>query len=118
MGDGPFKTTIESNEQEVERRGVEPPTSALRTHESTVLSDNLSEVTAIDNSACTSACTSEPKKQRNPGSDASSWMNDGKAEVSPDSVESDFAAALKMLALLPLSEEERAEAVRRLLGGK
>ena len=45
-------------------------------------------------------------------------MNDGKAEVSPDSVESDFAAALKMLALLPLSEEERAEAVRRLLGGK
>ena len=41
------------------------------------------------------------------------------AEVNPEPVETDFAAALKMLALLPLSDEERAEAVRRLLlGGK
>ena len=40
------------------------------------------------------------------------------AEVrSPKPVETDFAAALKMLALLPLSDEERAEAVRRLLRG-
>ena len=39
------------------------------------------------------------------------------AEVKPAPVETDFAAALKMLALLPLSDEERAEAVRRLLGG-
>ena len=42
-------------------------------------------------------------------------MNDGKAEVMPDSVETDFAAALKMLASLPLSDEERADAVRHLL---
>ena len=40
------------------------------------------------------------------------------AEVKPAPVETDFAAALKMLAMLPLSDEERAEAVRRLLGGK
>ena len=33
-------------------------------------------------------------------------------------VETDFAAALKMLAALPLSDDERAEAVRRLLCGK
>ena len=39
------------------------------------------------------------------------------AEVNPEPVETDFAAALKMLALLPLSDEERAEAVRRLLRG-
>ena len=39
------------------------------------------------------------------------------AEVKPEPVETDFAAALKMLALLPLSDEERAEAVRRLLKG-
>ena len=38
-------------------------------------------------------------------------------EVKPEPVETDFAAALKMLALLPLSNEERAEAVRRLLKG-
>lgn len=36
---------------------------------------------------------------------------------SPKPVETDFAAALKMLAMLPLSDEERAEAVRRLLKG-
>ncbi len=30
-------------------------------------------------------------------------------------VETDFAAVLKMLALLPISDKERAEAVRRLL---
>ena len=35
----------------------------------------------------------------------------------PKPVETDFAAALKMLALLPLSDEERADAVRRLLRG-
>ncbi len=37
--------------------------------------------------------------------------------VKPVPVETDFAAALKMLALLPLSDEEWAEAVRRLLKG-
>jgi len=36
-------------------------------------------------------------------------------EVKPEPVEADFAAAFKMLASLPLSNEERAEAVRRLL---
>ena len=35
----------------------------------------------------------------------------------PEPVETDFAAALKMLAGLPLSDDERAEAVRRLLMG-
>ena len=36
-------------------------------------------------------------------------------DMTPKPVETDFAAALKMLAMLPLSDEERAEAVRRLL---
>jgi len=35
--------------------------------------------------------------------------------VKPEPVETDFAAALKMLAQLPLSNEDRAEAVRLLL---
>ena len=38
-------------------------------------------------------------------------------EVNPEAVETDFSAALRMLAGLPLSDEERAEAVRRLLKG-
>ena len=38
-------------------------------------------------------------------------------EVKPEPVETDFAAALKMLALLPLSNVDRAEALRRLLKG-
>ncbi len=91
--------------------------NALRTHESIVLSDNLSELTASDDTACTNACTSEPKNPRNPGLDASSSIEEGKTEVMPDSVNSDFAAALKMLASLPLSDEERTEAVRRLIAG-
>ena len=36
-------------------------------------------------------------------------------EVNSKPIDTDFAAALKMLAMLPLSDEERAEAVRRLL---
>jgi hypothetical protein len=39
------------------------------------------------------------------------------AEVKPEPVETDFAAAFKMLAMLPLTNEDRAEAVRRLLKG-
>ena len=79
----------------VERTGVEPPTSALRTHESTVLSGNLSDLTTSDIAACTNACTSEPKKRRKQGSNVGASIDDGKAEVTPDSVDTDFAAALR-----------------------
>jgi hypothetical protein len=44
-------------------------------------------------------------------------MGDKPAEVTPKTLDADFAAALKMLAMLPLSDQERAEAVRRLLKG-
>ena len=98
----------------VERRGVEPPTSALRTQESRVPSGNLSDVAASGSAVC----TSEPPKRRKRGADAASVGAVGTPpEVKPEPVETDFAAALKMLALLPLSDEERAEAVRRLLKG-
>ena len=39
------------------------------------------------------------------------------AEGPPEPGETDFAAALRMIAGLPLSDAERAEAVRRLLRG-
>ena len=38
-------------------------------------------------------------------------------EAKPEPVETGFAAAIRMLAILPLSNEERAEAVRLLLKG-
>jgi len=53
--------------------------------------------------ACTCACT-------NPAGRAHEPTSAGRAD-------DDFAAALKMLAALPLSAAEKAEAVRRLLAG-
>jgi hypothetical protein len=47
------------------------------------------------------------------GSDAAS---DAPTEGTPMKPDEDFAAALAMLATLPLSDDERADAVLRLLG--
>jgi len=52
------------------------------------------------------------EKRRKSGSDVTSGRPAEQTETKP--VE-DFAAALMMLAQLPLSEQERADAVRRLL---
>jgi len=54
-------------------------------------------------STCTPACT--------PNAETC------KAEAADDT-DDDFAAALKMIASLPLSKAEKAEAVRRLLAGR
>ena len=43
----------------MERKGVEPSTSALRTQEACDASDGLQEVTATPTAACTTACTNE-----------------------------------------------------------
>ena len=99
--------------------GFEPATSWSQTSKHRVPSGNLSEVAASGLAVCTSVCTSEPPKRRKRGADAAAVGGvETHAEVrSPKPVETDFAAALKMLAVLPLSDEERAEAVRRLLKG-
>ena len=75
---------------------------------------NLSDVAASGSAVCTSVCTSEPPKRRKRGADAAAVGGvETHAEVrSPKPVETDFAAALKMLAVLPLSDAEKAEAVR------
>ena len=100
----------------VEDSGIEPLTSCMPFRDTRVLSDTLSEVAATADSRCTTCCTSEPLKRRKRVADAASVGGVGTpAEVKPEPVETDFAAALKMLALLPLSDEDRAEAVRRLL---
>ena len=95
----------------MERKGVEPSTSALRTHGSTVLSENLSEVVSTGKSRCTSGCTREPEKKRKARAIAEAQSTAAKGS-------DDFAAALAMIATLPLSDEEKAEAVRRLLRGR
>ena len=106
---------IASKAFSVERRRIELPTSALRTQQSRVPSGNLSEVAATADSRCTNGCTSETKKTRRSRSKTA-------PAAAPETVAQppagDFAAALAMIATLPLSDAEKAEAVRRLLKGR
>ena len=100
----------------VETTGIEPATSGLQSQKSSVPSVTLSEVAATADSCCTTCCTSKTPNRRKRGADAAAVGGvETPAEVKPDPVETDFAAALKMLAQLPLSDEDRAEAVRLLL---
>ena len=67
---------------------------------------------------CTSVCTSEPPNCRQRGADVAAVGGGQTPTEGPSQPgESDFAAALRMIAGLPLSDAERAEAVRRLLRG-
>ena len=61
----------------------------------------------------------EPQEVTESGADGCPPGCPTPAENAPDTspVNPDFAAALAMIATLPLSAEEKAEAVRRLLGG-
>jgi hypothetical protein len=79
--------------------GFEPATSTSRTSRHWVPSDDLSNLTSTAAATCTAACTGEGKE-----------LNGCPA--------GDFAAALGMIATLPLSDAERADAVRRLLAGR
>ena len=99
----------------VETTGIEPVTSGLQSQQHRVPSGNLSEVTATADSRCTNGCTSETKKTRRSRSKTA-------PAAAPETVAQppagDFAAALAMIASLPLSDAEKAEAVRRLLKGR
>jgi len=92
--------------------GLEPATSRTTIKSDVVLSPSLSGFTTTDDSRCTSGCTTETKTDRKLSSDdiVNPTLNRGESAV-----ESDFASALRMLALLPLTDDERTEAVRRLL---
>ncbi len=77
----------------------------LQSQKPRVPSGNLSEVAASDSDVC----TSEPGKRQKRGADGGARPTEPKGP-------GDFAAALVMIAGLPLSDAEKAEAVRRLLG--
>jgi hypothetical protein len=58
----------------VERKGVEPSTSALRTRTHLVLSENPQELTAPAIPVCTSVCTNERQNDVSPALDAELQM--------------------------------------------
>jgi hypothetical protein len=79
--------------------GIEPATFSLGSggHRTEVLQNTA--LTAHDADACTNACTEAAES------------------VHSDAADRGFIEALAMVARLPLSDAERAEAVRRLLAG-
>ena len=98
----------------MEDNGVEPMTSCMPFQQHPVLSDSLSGFTATENLRCTTGCTSETNKASRGRSKAVTHAT----PAPPAAMESSgggFAKALLMIALLPLSEAEKAEAVRRLM---
>ena len=72
-----------------------------------VLSDNMSYVASIADLQLTNGLTNSPEKE----------LAKAVRESSPSKADS-FSAALTMIASLPLSVAEKAEAVRRLMAGQ
>ena len=56
----------DSGSSPVERKGVEPSTSALRTHTPTAVNENGQQLTTPPISVCTSVCTGEPETANGP----------------------------------------------------
>ena len=80
---------------------VELTTFTLARGEHTIASADLPEVTAGAKCACISACTRDTEM--------------GNDKIQGGENASDFATALALISRLPLSDIEKAEAVRRLL---
>jgi hypothetical protein len=96
--------------------GFEPATSASRTHEARVISGTLFEVTtpAIGVSAVVSPKTR--KTDRGTGLDDTCDL--GEPTPDPRTDDAEFSATVTAIMTLPLSDAEKAEAVRRLLAGR
>ena len=88
----------------MERKGVEPSTSALRTQGFGVLSENPPEVASFAGPQLTNELTNSPENDH------------GEAVQDSVPIKGDsFSASLAMIASLPLSDAEKADAVRRLM---
>ena len=92
--------------------GLEPAASRTTICEVVVPSGNLSGLMATEDSRCSTGCTSKTKKARRSPSKA---VADTAPAAAVESSEGGFAKALLMIALLPLSDAEKADAVRRLM---
>jgi hypothetical protein len=70
--------------------------------------------------ANSNALLDQPLKQPNSNACTNSGesVNETKGAGDGDGIDADFGEALKMIATLPLSKAEKAEAVRRLLASK
>ena len=85
--------------------GLEPRTYGLKGREPRTEATEPQEFADDGSDACTSACTKPPDEAQADSPEA--------PDVGPTG--DDFAEAMVMLARLPLTDAERAEAVRRLL---
>jgi len=92
----------------METRGLEPSTFALRTRRHRTEGTQTQALTSTSANACTNACTNFAESEH---ADSSDGAGAGGAGAGVDT----FADVLRMLDRLPLTDAERAEAVRRLL---
>ena len=115
----------------MERKGVEPSTSALRTQRSSLVTDSPTGfVTPLD-FGCTTGCTNSPENECgeavgelvSSNADASLLKARESRPIKVGLVDEagsvgkaeSFSAGLMLIASLPLSDAEKAEAVRRLM---
>ena len=95
----------------MEQKGIEPLTSSLRTKEPELEPEQKQELTGDAADAYTQAYIESPDSVHiDPPGDDFTPAGDGSAAPGDD-----FAAALMAIQGLPLSDEEKAEAVRRLM---
>ena len=94
----------------MERKRLELSTSALRTHESSDVSDSTKELTSTLSAACTNACTSEPENDNAGTSDAADRGVEGEGLDQGDTL------AKLTAALLTLSPADRGSLAAMLKG--
>ena len=96
---------------EVGMTGFEPAASTSRMQPHRVTSDSQQRLRATDESGCSSGCSSSPENERGEVVGGSVSSQAESLTIKADS----FSAALAMIASLPLSDAEKAQAVRRIM---
>ena len=99
--------------------GLEPITCGLQNREHRTEGTQSQELTSAPTSACTNACTDGAGIEHAGPAEAAPVTVAGAVSVGDaDGAGEHFAEAVAMLARLPLTDTERAEAVRRLLANQ
>jgi hypothetical protein len=96
--------------------GFEPTTSSLGSREHRTEGAESQALTNAPTNACTNACTDLAEIEHGgPAGATAATAGDATAAADAGGAGEHFAAALVMIAALPLTDAEKAEAVRRLL---